>query len=74
MKKKPEIPVKREVDRGVRKAVKMQATTRTGLGVKRSAEFKLKRKSVRQKGDAMKRVKIKQKRKQSEKNQTWRFE
>ena len=71
MKKKPEIPVKREVDRGVRKAVKMQATTRTGLGVKRSAEFKLKRKSVRQKGDAVKRVKRKQKKQQ---NQTWRFE
>ena len=71
MKKKPEIPVKREVDRGVRKAVKMQATTRTGLGVKRSAEFKLKRKSVRQKGDAVKRVKKKQEKQQ---NQTWRFE
>jgi len=70
MKKKPENPVKREVDRGVKKASPVKAAARKsrdrpGMGVKRSAEFK--RKSVRQKGDAMKRVKRQQ-------NETWRFE
>jgi len=76
MKKKPENPVKREVDRGVKKASPVKAAARksrdrTGMGVKPSAEFKFKRKSVRQKGDAVKRVKKKQEKQQ---NQTWRFE